>query len=387
MSEKRPPDTNGIEESDVKAEVAKLKELAKEYEAADIKNGKWFEKFLFYALKNYMNKVDWKFFQAKYPHLPADAIVARRISLAQRFAMIEGGLSASLYSSAVAATIGSHGGASPVTLPGAILNFSVDLLFTTQLQLQLAYDLAVLYRHPINPDDAEDMYDLLRVAFGIKAGEALRDFLPKATPELLRQGVKATIIGTRLAWLQALPVIGKYLLQRNIIKFAIPVVNIPLSMKLNHWQTGQVAKKARLIYRDKAAIEEYAVQLIAEHELPPNVLLDTVYYVASADGHITSEESWLFKHLTEELSEEPSSADAVRRFSQMMSFDQQQFLDAVARLPSGTQAEVFDLAVHVAACDHEIAKDELAALRKLSSVCAVELDEAKLRAAAKVGIG
>lgn len=387
MSEKRTPDTDESEENYVKAEVARLKEVAKEYKSEDIKSGKWFERFLFYALKTYMSKVDWKFFQNKYPYLPADAIVARRIALAQRYAMVEGGITASVYSGAVAATIGSHGGASPIAVPGAILNFSVDLLFTTQLQLQLAYDLAVLYRHPINPDDAEDMYDLLRVAFGIKAGEAMRDFVPKATPELLRQGIKAAISGSRLAWLKALPVIGKYLLQRNIIKFAIPVVNVPVTMKLNHWQTGQVGKKARIIYRDKAVIQEYASELVADHEVPPDVLLDTVYYVASADGHIAPEESWLLKHLTEELSETPSTAEAVKRFSQRVSFDSQKFLDGVARLPPETQAEVFDVAVHVAACDHEIAKDELIALRNLSSVCAVELDEKKLRATAKVGVG
>jgi tellurite resistance protein len=182
-------------------------------------------------------------------------------------------------------------------------------------------------------------------------------------------------------------VIGKYLLQRNIIKFVIPVVNIPLSMKLNHWQTGQVAKKARVIYRDKAAIQEYASELVAEHEVPPELLLDTVYYVASADGHITAEESWLLKHLTDALSEAPSTAETVKRFAQMVRFDSQKFLDDVSRLPPGTQAEVFDVAVHVAACDHEIAKDELVALRRLSSVCAVQLDEEKLRSAAKVGIG
>jgi hypothetical protein len=386
MSDKRST-TDTTEEGYVKAEVERLKEVAKDYKVEDIKSGRWFERFLFFALKNYMNKVDWSFFQNKYPHLPADAIVTRRIDLAKSYAMIQGGLTASIYSGAVVATIGSHGGASPVTVPGAILNFSVDLLYTTQLQLQLAYDLAVLYRHPINTEDAEDMYDLLRVAFGIKAGEALRDFVPKATPEMVRQGIKAVVTGSRLAWLQALPVIGKYLLQRNIIKFAIPVVNIPLSVGLNHWQTGQVAKKARVIYRDKAAIQEYASELVAEHEVPADILLDTVYYMARADGHITAEESWLLKHLTDELSEEPSTADAVRKFSQMVSFDSQKFLDNIATLPSGTQAEVFDVALHVAACDHDIAKAELIALRKLSSVCAVPLDEEKLRASAKVGIG
>jgi len=63
------------------------------------------------------------------------------------------------------------GGASPLTLPVAATTFTVDLLYVSRLQIRLAYDLAVIYRAPIDIDDAEDLYDLLRVAFGIKAGK------------------------------------------------------------------------------------------------------------------------------------------------------------------------------------------------------------------------
>ena len=98
MSDKRPRETAGNDENYVKTEVEQLKEIANEYKVEDIKSGKWFENFLFYALRSYIKNINWKFFQDKYPYLPVDAIVARRIALAQRYAMIEGGITASVYS-------------------------------------------------------------------------------------------------------------------------------------------------------------------------------------------------------------------------------------------------------------------------------------------------
>jgi hypothetical protein len=145
-------------------------------------------------------------------------------------------MSASAYSLAVVATLGSKGGASPITVPAAILSFTADLLFVSRLQLRLAYDLSVLYGHPVDLDDPEGLVALIKVAFGVKAGEELQNAAAKLVPEAVRQGVKQVAKGPALHALKALPVVGKLLLQRNIIKMAIPGVAIPLSTGLNYFE-------------------------------------------------------------------------------------------------------------------------------------------------------
>ncbi len=62
--------------------------------------------------------------------------------------------------------------------------------------------------------------------------------------------------GSVLAWLKALPVVGKHLLQRNIIKFSIPAIYIPFSIVINYYSTGKIGNTAKQIYRDRAVIEE-----------------------------------------------------------------------------------------------------------------------------------
>jgi hypothetical protein len=62
----------------------------------------------------------------------------------------------------------------------------VDVAFITRLQLRLAYDVAVLYRVPLDLTDPDDMWKLIRVAFTIKSGEMAREGVAKAVPVIMR---------------------------------------------------------------------------------------------------------------------------------------------------------------------------------------------------------
>jgi hypothetical protein len=343
------------DEDDVKRELGEVREAVAGLSTAEIVDGAWFAKLLRAALSTYAKEVSWEFFKQKYPGLPADGVVDRRIELAQRYAMIEGGLSATAYTAAVAATIGSAGGSSPISVPAAFTSLVVDLWYLSRLQLRLAYDLAVLYRVPINLDDPEDLYDLLRVAFGIKAGEALRGVVPRLVPEAVRQGVKAVVKGPVLAALKQLPVIGKYLLQRNIIKFAIPAVCVPVAMKLNHYLTGQVGRQAREIYRDRAAITELATHQVGQYfDEHPGMLLHTIWFIAQADGRIKAEESWLLKAVIKELMGTPERDATIKEFEEIVSFKSDRYLAEVGRLPEALRREVFAIAADTAIVDHEL---------------------------------
>ena len=64
----------------------------------------------------------------------------------------------------------------------------VDVAFISRLQLRLARDIAVLYRVPLDTSDPDDLWKLIRVAFTIKGGEAVREGdLTLPTAERLRE--------------------------------------------------------------------------------------------------------------------------------------------------------------------------------------------------------
>jgi hypothetical protein len=228
----------------VEHERAEIREFIKGLSPDDIKSGGWFTKLSAQALSSYTDKVDWQYFQERYEGVPADAIVDQRIKMAARYAALEGGLSAGAYSAAIVATLGSLGGASPATVPAAVATMMVDVAFITRLQLRLAYDVAVLYRVPLDMSDPEDMWKLIRVAFTIKSGEVVREGVVKAVPFIMRPVIKRFYSGAVLTAAKGLPFVGKFLLQRNVIKIGIPVVGVPLAVVLNRYTTLRGAARA-----------------------------------------------------------------------------------------------------------------------------------------------
>jgi uncharacterized membrane protein YebE (DUF533 family) len=343
----------------------------------DVKSGGWFPKLLASALRTYTKKATPEFFVNKYPGLPPDAVVDRQVALAQRYAGISGGLTASAYTAAVAATIGSGGGASPLTVPAAFTSFTVDLFYVTKLQLRLAYDMSVLYGKPADIDDPEDLYDLLRVAFGIKATEVAASAISRAAPEVVRLGVKSVAKGAALASLKTLPVIGKKLLQRNLIKVGIPLVGIPLAVGMNVWCTGAIASTARQIYRDKALADEKARQFI-DYSADDGLLVSVVWAAIRADRVTTREEMCLLKDMVR-FADETEGLDTARG-DLGVDIDVESLFVRAAALGQDERANLFEAALLAVTIDRKVHKNEREFLERLAAAIDVEWDPNCLRA-------
>lgn len=289
-------DDEAADREQVERERAKVRDFVTALSPDDIKSGGWFTKLCAQALNSYTDKVDWQYFQERYEGVPADAIVDQRIKMATRYAAIEGGLSASAYTLTIAATIGSLGGASPATVPAAVATVMVDVAFITQLQLRLAYDIAILYRVPLDLSDPDDLWKLIRVAFTIKSGEVAREGVIKVAPAIVRPMVKRFFSGPVLTAAKGLPFVGKFLLQRNVIKIGIPLVGVPLAVVLNRYTTLVAGKHAQAVFRNEARVIELAENLSKGSQHPQSMLW-VAWLVIMADGKISDDEALLMRHL------------------------------------------------------------------------------------------
>uniref|UniRef100_UPI000A35FBD6 hypothetical protein n=1 Tax=Streptomyces glaucescens TaxID=1907 RepID=UPI000A35FBD6 len=292
----------------VEQEQSEIKDFVKGLSADDIKSGNWFTKLAAHAMNAYTEKVDWQYFQDRYAGVPADAIVDQRIKMAARYAALEGGLSAGAYTATVAATIGSLGGASPATVPAAVATMMVDVAFITQLQLRLAYDISVLYRVPLDVHDPEDLWKLIRVAFTVKSGEAANKTVVKAVPALVRPLVKRFYSSSVLTAGKALPVVGKHLLQRNVIKIGIPLVGVPLAVLLNRYTTLLAGRHAQAVFRNEARVIELAENL-SKRSRHPQLMLWVAWLVIRANRKIADDEALLMRHLVRVVRERHEVVD------------------------------------------------------------------------------
>ncbi|MFJ9356951.1 hypothetical protein [Streptomyces mirabilis] len=351
----------------VEQEQAEVKDFVKGLSADDIKSGNWFTKLAAHAMNSYTEKVDWQYFQDRYAGVPADAIVDQRIKMAARYAALEGGLSAGAYTATVAATIGSLGGASPATVPAAVATMMVDVAFTTQLQLRLAYDISVLYRVPLDVHDPEDLWKLIRVAFTIKSGEAAREGVVKAVPALVRPLAKRFYSGSALTAGKALPVVGKHLLQRNVIKIGIPLVGVPLAVLLNRYTTLLAGRHARAVFRNEARVIELA-EGMSERSRHPQLMLWVAWLVlrANANAKIADDEALLMRHLVRLVRERHEVVD--EQLAHVVDIDPAEVWKRVDAEP-GDLGDVLDAAERVATVDGDVNSREKAVLAELRERC------------------
>ncbi|MEU6005053.1 hypothetical protein [Streptomyces sp. NPDC047453] len=361
-------ETGGDDDADrkvVEQERDELKKFVKGLSADDIKSGNWFTKLSAHAMNSYTEKVDWQYFQERYPGVPADAIVDQRIKMAARYAALEGGLSAGAYTATVAATIGSAGGASPATVPAAVTTMMVDVAFITRLQLRLAYDVSVLYRVPLDLNDPEDLWKLIRVAFTIKSGEAVREGVAKAVPAFVRPVIKRFYSGEVLTAAKALPVVGKHLLQKNVIKIGIPLVGVPLAVMLNRYTTLLAGRHALAVFRNEARVIELAENL-SKRSQHPELMLWVAWLVIRANRKITDDEALLMRHLVRVVRERHQVVD--EQLAHLVDIDPAEIWRRIDAEP-GDLSDLLDVADQVATVDGDVNAREKAVISELQDRC------------------
>ncbi|WP_237540379.1 TerD family protein [Streptomyces sp. SID8358] len=361
-------DTGGDDDADrefVKHERDELRDFVKGLSPDDIKSGGWFTKLSAQALSSYTDKVDWQYFRERYEGVPADAVVDQRIKMAARYAALEGGLSAGAYSAAVAATLGSLGGASAATVPAAVATMMVDVAFIARLQLRLAYDVAVLYRVPLDLSDPDDMWKLIRVAFTIKSGEAVGGGVVKAVPAIVRPVIKRFYSKGVLNAARGLPVVGKYLLQRNVIKIGIPVVGVPLAVVLNRYTTLLAGRHAQAVFRNEARVIEIAEGL-SKRSRHPQLMLWVAWLVIMADEKIADDEALLMRHLARLVRDQHQVVD--KQLAHLVDFDPAEVWRRLDAEP-GDLSDILDVADRVATVDGAVNAPEAAVISELRDRC------------------
>ncbi|WP_460997705.1 hypothetical protein [Trueperella pyogenes] len=362
----------------VKREVARIREFVSDLSMDDLKSGDWFAKLLAFSLNQYVTQVDAAYFKKKYPHLPPDAVVDARIKMAANYAAIEGALSSSAYTGAVAATISSGGGASPLALPAGGASFVIDMSYLSYLQLRMAHDISVLYGIPLDLNDPDDTWKLVKLAFDIKVGETAGSAVMKGVPAFIRPVIKKIFSGSTLATLKSLPAVGKHLLQRNIIKFAIPVLTIPLTAAVNRWTTKVAGTRAKASLRREAQIIEASQRIVAQAE-QVEAVISALWWIINVDKSVQDEERLLLHHLTISAEQSTENGEEYLRyigtFKSQIEVDEDDLWSRISQISEDGAPKLYHAAVIASAVDGKISKQELELLKLLAKRLGLEHDE------------
>jgi hypothetical protein len=363
--------------SKVRHELDKLKDLVQRMSLEEVRQGEWFTRLLKFSLDPYVHEVDAAYFDAMYPDLSVEAKVKARIELAASYASVAGGLTAGAYTGAVAATLGSRGAVSAVALPAAGASFVLDLLFVSNLQLRLAYDIAVISGVPLDLEDPEDLWRLIRVAFLSSGRPARWESLAQGAPLVVRPLLLKILSSDAAATARSLPAMGRFLLQRSALKFAVPGLGVPLSIAVNYWSVKVAGGQAAAVFRREARIMATA-RRISGQAVDHAELLWVLWLIVKADGELHENERLLLKHVAALVGDLNSELTALAGLDATIDFDTRS-LGSIPAFVSQDKAALYEAAAAAAAVDGSIEDTELVRLRKIAAHCSVPFDAHAVR--------
>jgi len=311
--------------SQVSKELEEAKTLAKSFDFEKVKTGEWFMTLLKQVVKAYDRNARATYFQKKYPGLTPDEIADILTSVTVRYAIIAGVVAGVAASVDELSALGS-GGMTAALFFGSI---GAEMVYLSSIQMRLILDMSAIYDLQLDPDDPEDIL----MVFGYALGVAPAELFGKGLQVAARAGTTSTIKkvvskGTLEAIQKFAQRLGFKILQRTIIKYAVPLASAAVGSGYNFMTTKSVGQIAKLHFKNRGKVTDELRAVISRQNTYDLAVPAAAMFMAQIDGNVSPKEKELYRAMLSRMSfEDHTPADFQRLVS-----DEQSILDAVSQI-------------------------------------------------------
>jgi len=216
------------------------------------KSGEWFLTLVRVAFRAYYEKANYEYFKEKYPAADEETLIETLTSVAAQHAAILGGIVGAMVSVDEIAALVDIGITLPTNVAIAGIAVAGELIALTRIQLQLVANIAKVMRVRLDPDDPEDILLIFAFAVGGSVSEAAGKAGMKVGGHLTKVAIKKTIKKEVLKKLKEIAgKLGYKLLQRTIIKYAVPFASMGIGATWNYASTRTVSRIARKHFAER----------------------------------------------------------------------------------------------------------------------------------------
>jgi tellurite resistance protein/RNA polymerase subunit RPABC4/transcription elongation factor Spt4 len=356
----------------VASELDKAKQLAKLWNFDEVKNGEWFIQLLGKVIHAYDRNARAKYFQHKYPGLTPDEIADILTSVTVRYATIAGAIAGAAATANQIATVSTVGMTAALFL-GSI---GAEMLYLAQIQMRLVLDLSVVYDLQLDPEDPEDVLMIFGYALGVTPAEMLGKGLQVAAGAATKEVVTKYISKGTLKTLQDFAHrLGFKILQRTILKYAIPVASAAVGSSYNYATTKSVGKIAKAHLKNRGKVTDELRILVSRQNTYDIAFPAAVMYVAQVDGLYSQKEKEFYKAVLSRMSfDEHAKAE----FQKLIA-NEDNVLDAIVKIEDEeVRHSLMETLVLMAIYDGELVEKERDFLQAVAERLNISLDMADI---------
>jgi len=356
----------------VASELNKAKQLAKLVNFDEVKSGEWFISLLQKVFQAYDRNARATYFQQKYPGLPPDDIADILTTVTVRYATIAGALAGA------AATVDQIAALSSAGMTAGLFVGVIggEMLYLAQIQMRLVLDLSVVYDLQLDTEDPEDMLMIFGYALGVTPTGMLGKGLQVATGAATKGAVKKYISKGTLAAIKDLGRrLGFKILQKTILKYAVPVASAAVGSSYNYVTTKSVGKIAKAHLKNRGKVTDELRVLISRQNTYDLAFPAAVMYVAQVDGQFSPKEKEFYKAMLSRMSfDEHSQAEF-----QKLTASEDNILNAIANLEDvEVRRSLMETLILMAIYDGELADKEREFLKGVAECLNISLDLAEI---------
>lgn len=370
------PDDEHVK-TQVSKELEDAKTLAKTLNFEEVKSGEWFIKLLQQVVRAYDRNARAAYFQKKYPGLSPDEIADILTSVTVKYATIAGAITG------VAATANEIAAVSSAGLTAALFVGSIgaEMLYLSNIQMRLVLDMSVLYDLQLDTEDPEDILLIFGYALGVAPAEALGKGLQVAAREGTKSAVKKVFSKATLEAVQKFAQrLGIKILQRTIIKYAVPIASAAVGSGYNYIATKSVAQISKAHFKNRGKVTDELRAVISKQNIYDLAIPAAAMFMAQVDGNVSPKEKELYRAMLSRMSfEEHTPVD----FNRLVS-EEHSILDAVSQIEDvELRKTLIELLTMMAVYDGILANEEREFLISAAERLGVSLDIEQVEKRAK----
>lgn len=370
-----------LNNTEVEEEVRSGMELARRFvqtiDFNDVQSGEWFIQLLRQVITTNQKNARADYFQQKYPGMDEDDIADLLVSVTSRYAAVAGGIAGVAITANQLTTLASAGMTATLWLG----SLGVEMVYLSWLQIRLVADLAVIYDLQLDAEDPEDILMIFGYALGVTPTEFLGKGLQIAAGATTRTAIKTYISKGTLKTLQDFARrLGFRILQRTIIKYAIPAVSAAVGSSYNYVTTRSVGHIAKSHFKNRGKASEELRLLITRQYTYDIVFPAAILYMAKVDGEFQQEERELYQSILRRM----DFAEHDQHEFQKLIDREDNILTAIREINDEAASNtLLDLMILMAVFDGKLAVEEQLFLQNISDTLGISIDMADVKAQAE----
>lgn len=367
-----PAEIDDLDDASIKARASVMLDEAKQFVQSlnydEVKSGEWFVSLLTRVVATYNRNAKAEYFQQKYPGLPADDIADILTSVAVRYATVFGGIAGAAATAAQVATLGSAG----MTATVFVGTIGAEMVGLATLQMRLILDLSVIYDLQLDLEDPEDVLMIFGYALGVTPTEIVGKGLQIAAGAGAKGAVKKYISKGTLQAIQSFARrLGFKILQRTIIKYAVPAASAAVGSSYNYVTTKSVGRIAKAHLKNRGKVTDELRVLVSRQNTYELAFPAAAIYVAQVDGQFTQKEQEFYRALLSRMSFDEHTQSEFRR----LIASEDAILEGIAQIEDAeTKHSLVDVLALMAIYDGELGDKEREFLLKAAKHLDVQLD-------------